>query len=50
MVERGRGGQRPLCRSQINSKIARVSQMIDRKAAVWLKDMTVGSFDAIYNL
>ena len=31
MVDRGRDRQRPLCRCKINSKIARVSQIIDRK-------------------
>ena len=31
MVDCGRVGKRPLCRSQINSKSARVSQTIDRK-------------------
>ena len=31
MVDRGRVGKRLLCRSQINSKNARVSQIIDLK-------------------
>ena len=31
LVDRGRVGERPLCRSQIKSKNARVSQTIDRK-------------------
>ena len=31
MVDRGRDGKRPLCRTQINSKNARVSQTFDRK-------------------
>ena len=35
MVDCGHVGKRPLCRSQINSKNARVSQTIDRKSS-WL--------------
>ena len=31
VIDRGRVGHRPLCRSQTNSKIAKVSQIIDHK-------------------
>ena len=47
LVDRGRVGERPLCRSQIKSKKARVSQTIDHKAGGRMKKVTVKAVSTV---
>ena len=49
MVDRGRIGQRPLCRIQINSEMARVSQTIDPKGRHRLEEVTVKKVSTVFS-